>query len=131
MLCCAVLYCAVLCCAVLCCAVLCCAVLCCAVLCYAVLCCAVLCCAVLCCAVLYCVTASPRSLLILELLQFINIHKLYSKYQFIIIIYGIPSQSGVMRPVGSQDARLFRAGRDAFKCYYSVSTQCKIPFLSY
>ena len=56
----------------------------------AVLCCAVLCCAVLCCAVLCCVTASPRCLLILELLQFKNIHRLDIKYQFILIIYDIP-----------------------------------------
>ena len=34
-----------------------------------------------------------------------------------------------MRPIGGSEARLFRAGRDAFKCFYTVSRQCKTSFL--
>ena len=45
------------------------------------------------------------------------------------LIQNVCSLPGVMRPIGGSEARLFRAGRDAFKCYYTVSRQCKIDII--
>ena len=36
-----------------------------------------------------------------------------------------------MQPIGAEELRLFRSGRDALKCYYSVSSECKSKKLDF
>ena len=59
------------------------------------------------------------SFFLYDILQIMNV------IEYFITIKCSTHSPGVMRPIEGDDIRMFREGRDALKCYFSVSNECR------